>query len=122
MSACLTMREEAAMRILAGFCANPAVFASNSMNGWDLVNCTDKQLVDYAWRLADQLICEIPRIKPTGSLEKVRSPAGPQNSARPNDPSAATTRCALCWNKARVGSVCDTCHDSMGTQATGGTT
>ena len=60
----LTGREEAAMRILAGFCANPAVFAHNSQFGWGLINCTDKQLVDYAWRLADELICETRPIRP----------------------------------------------------------
>lgn len=61
----LTGRDEFAMRLLQGFCANPAIFASNSQHGWGLVNCTDKQLVDYAYRLADEAVCNVRKIKPT---------------------------------------------------------
>lgn len=49
-------RLEIAAKILAGFAANPAVFASNDRCGWALVNCTDEDIAGYAVRLADVLI------------------------------------------------------------------
>lgn len=59
----MTPRQIIATQILAGFAANPAVFASNEHNGWDLVNCTDAKLVAVAYRLADALdICEPPEL------------------------------------------------------------
>ena len=48
-------RKSAALTILAGFCANPSVFAHNSQFGWGLVNCSDKQLCEYALSLSDEL-------------------------------------------------------------------
>lgn len=51
-----TTRIEIASRVLAGFAANPAVFAKNGMSGWSLVNCTDEDIVGYALNLADKLI------------------------------------------------------------------
>lgn len=70
----LTGREEVAMRVLQGFCANPSVFAYNGQFGWGLVNCTDKQLVDYAFRLADEMVCTVRPIKPTA--ESSTAPTG----------------------------------------------
>lgn len=55
----LEMRLETASRILAGFAANPAVFASNPQCGWSLVNCTEPQLVRLAISLADIAIAEL---------------------------------------------------------------
>lgn len=52
----MTTRLEIASRVLAGFAANPSVFAPNGMNGWALVNCTDQDLVGYALHLADKLV------------------------------------------------------------------
>ena len=52
----LTVRAEIASRILAGFCANPAIFATNPQCGWALVNATDDDLCGYAVRLADTFI------------------------------------------------------------------
>ncbi len=49
----MSQRFYAATSILAGFAANPAVFAHNGISGWELVNCSDDQLVAYAYRLAD---------------------------------------------------------------------
>ena len=49
-------REKLASAILQGFCANPAVFASNQVCGWSLVNCTDKDLIGYCYHLADAAI------------------------------------------------------------------
>ena len=48
-------RKQVALSILSGFCANPSVFAPNSRFGWGLVNCSSKQLCDYALELADEL-------------------------------------------------------------------
>ena len=49
-------RLEIASRILAGFAANPAIFADNEQCGWSLVNCKDCELADYAWKLANELV------------------------------------------------------------------
>jgi len=49
-------RLEIAAGVLKGFCANPAIFAPNGMNGWQLVNCTEEQLAGYAYVLTDKLI------------------------------------------------------------------
>ena len=49
-------RIEIASQILAGFAANPVIFAANERCGWTLVNCTDADLSAYALRLADKLI------------------------------------------------------------------
>lgn len=49
-------RLEIASRILAGFAANPAIFAQNGNCGWSLVNCTDEDIAGYALHLADKLI------------------------------------------------------------------
>ena len=51
-----TQRLEIAAKILAGFAANPAVFAPNPSCGWSLVNCTDEDIVGYSLSLADKLI------------------------------------------------------------------
>lgn len=48
-------RLEIASRILAGFAANPAIFAPNPQCGWSLVNATDEDIVGYALALADTL-------------------------------------------------------------------
>jgi len=52
----VSTRLETASRVLAGFAANPAVFAQNGQYGWSLVNATDEDLSGYAIRLADTLI------------------------------------------------------------------
>lgn len=49
-------RLEIASRILAGFCANPSVFASNPNSGWSLVNASDEDLVGYSIKLAADLL------------------------------------------------------------------
>jgi hypothetical protein len=49
-------RDQYAAKIMAGFCANPAIFAPNGMCGWSLVNCTDADLVGYAFSLADLMV------------------------------------------------------------------
>jgi len=54
----ITIRDYFAAKALQGFCANPAIFAANAMNGWHLVNCKEPELCDYAYHLADQMIHE----------------------------------------------------------------
>jgi hypothetical protein len=49
-------RGDLAVQILAGFAANPAIFAPNGVCGWALVNSTDADLAAYAVRLADELM------------------------------------------------------------------
>jgi hypothetical protein len=50
------LRDTFAGQALAGFCANPAIFAGNDQNGWDLVNCTEPQLAQVAYRIAGEMI------------------------------------------------------------------
>jgi hypothetical protein len=52
----LTKRELFAAMALQGFCANPAVFATNPMSGWNLVNCDEEQLAKYCNKMADALL------------------------------------------------------------------
>lgn len=52
----MTLRDYGAFKALQGFCANPAIFAANGMSGWDLVNCTEEQLCQVAYRLADAML------------------------------------------------------------------
>ena len=73
-----TQRTEIASRILAGFAANPAVFAPNARHGWSLVNCTDEDIVGYSLSLADQLIeAENMVTAPRKSSANPRSPSRP---------------------------------------------
>lgn len=48
-------RGEIAARIMAGFAANPAIFAPNDRNGWALVNSSTQEIAAYAVELADAL-------------------------------------------------------------------
>jgi hypothetical protein len=52
----MTLRDYGAFKALQGFCANPAVFAANGISGWGLVNCTEEQLSNYAYFLADAML------------------------------------------------------------------
>lgn len=52
----LPERTRIAAQIMAGFAANPAIFASNERCGWCLVNATDEELTGYAVKLADHII------------------------------------------------------------------
>lgn len=49
-------RGDLAVKILAGFAANPAIFAANDKSGCSLVNCTDSDIAAYAVRLADAVL------------------------------------------------------------------
>ena len=49
-------RLDIASRILAGFAANPAIFAANDQCGWSLVNCKDCEIAGYAMKLANELV------------------------------------------------------------------
>jgi hypothetical protein len=60
-------RGDLAVQILAGFAANPAIFAPNPGCGWTLVNSTDADLAAYAVRLADELM-SANNAMPQGSL------------------------------------------------------
>ncbi len=50
------MRDHYRGQVMQGFCANPAVFASNPMSGWALVNGTVEQLVEYADHIAETML------------------------------------------------------------------
>lgn len=52
----MTYRQWLIGKVLSGLCANPAVIAANGMNGWKLVNCTEKDLGAYAAYVADAAI------------------------------------------------------------------
>lgn len=51
----MNQKLEIASRILAGLVSNPAVIATNPMQGFKLVNCTESQIAQYAVALADEL-------------------------------------------------------------------
>jgi hypothetical protein len=55
----MSLRAYIATKIIGGFCANPAIFQANSQSGWDLVNCTERQLSDCAVRIADEMIASL---------------------------------------------------------------
>lgn len=42
--------------IISGFCSNPSVFRANDHDGWALVNCNERQLAEYAVKIADEMI------------------------------------------------------------------
>lgn len=62
-------RNQYAAQILAGFAANPAIFAHNDQCGWCLVNCTDGQIAAYAVRLANELFAATEAIDLNGTAE-----------------------------------------------------
>ena len=43
-------------KALQGFCANPAVFAADSMCGWALVNTDEAWLSDYCYEIAEKML------------------------------------------------------------------
>ena len=56
MTTSTEIRIKLAAQILAGFAANPAVFAPSGQRGWQLMNRTEEDLVAYCYQLADKLI------------------------------------------------------------------
>lgn len=54
----MSLRDWLAGQALAGFCANTAVFAANSYNGWQLINCSDHDLARQCLALADAMLVE----------------------------------------------------------------
>jgi hypothetical protein len=52
----MTLRQDAAIKILAGLVSNPAVIAQDFREGWTLVNCSENYIAGYAIKLADALI------------------------------------------------------------------
>lgn len=54
----MSLRQWYKGQILAGFCANPAIFSPNASCGWALCNCTPADLIDYAAKLADKALSE----------------------------------------------------------------
>jgi hypothetical protein len=57
-------RLEIGSRILQGFCANSAIFAS-SPSGWSLVNCTEDELMEYVHLLTTNFINRLGTTKGT---------------------------------------------------------
>ena len=54
----MSLRDWYMGQALQGLCANPAVFASNGMIGWSLVNCTESKLAGYCAYIADTMLAE----------------------------------------------------------------
>lgn len=54
----MSMRDYAAVNIMAGLSSNPAIFQQSARCGFELANCTFEQLSDLAVNLADSLIKE----------------------------------------------------------------
>lgn len=52
----MSLRDYYAGQVIAGFCANPAIFAANDMCGWGLVNSTGFSLGRYAFEIADDML------------------------------------------------------------------
>jgi hypothetical protein len=52
----MTLRDYLAGQALAGFCANPSVFAPNPTSGWGLVNSSEQGLTAYAYQIADTML------------------------------------------------------------------
>ena len=53
----MTIRDAAAFKALQGLCANSGgPFQANGTGGWALVNCTEDQVADLAYSLADAMI------------------------------------------------------------------
>ena len=75
-------RLEIASKILAGFAANPAVFAPRPDCGWSLCNCTDEDLVGYSLSLADKLLDgdEVTTARKAPAKKKVRHPVEFENA------------------------------------------
>lgn len=64
----MSLRDYFAAKVLSGFAANPAIFASNDQCGWSLVNCKDEDLVGYAYKFADTMIeCRASKPQKEGS-------------------------------------------------------
>lgn len=59
----LTKRELIAAMAMQGFCANPAVFAPNPINGWQLVNCSDETLNKICISHADALLAALAKVQ-----------------------------------------------------------
>lgn len=58
----LTKREQAAIQIMAGMCANPGgPIQANGMSGWGLCNCTHEQAATAAIYLADVLLDQLEK-------------------------------------------------------------
>ncbi|MBX5089384.1 hypothetical protein [Rhizobium lentis] len=55
----MSLRAYIATKVISGLCANPSIFQANSYSGWDLVNCTERQLSDCAVRIADEMIASL---------------------------------------------------------------
>lgn len=72
----ITGHEEVAMRVLQGFCANPAIFATTPGQGWDLVNCTYAQLVEVAFQIADEMICHQRQVDPAQAVRQQTDSVG----------------------------------------------
>lgn len=56
LASTLTLRDHFAGQALAGFFANTAVFAEDRAAGWSLVNCTEEQLAQHCYRMADVMM------------------------------------------------------------------
>jgi len=52
----MTLRDYFAAKVLQGLCANNSVFAASPDCGWLLVNCTQDQLADTSYELADAML------------------------------------------------------------------
>lgn len=54
--ASMTLRDHFAGQVLAGLMANTSVIAENTRSGWALVNCTEEQLAQHCYLMADAMM------------------------------------------------------------------
>lgn len=52
----MTLRQLASLKILQGLVANPNVIGPDPRKGWEIINCDESGLANYAVELADHLI------------------------------------------------------------------
>jgi hypothetical protein len=52
----MSLRDYFFAKLMQGFAANPAIFATNPGCGWKLVNATEDDLVGYACSIVDRML------------------------------------------------------------------
>jgi hypothetical protein len=60
----MSLRAWFAGQALTGFCANPAIYASNGRTGWGLVNTTEADLAHYCGVMADAMLVALEKETP----------------------------------------------------------
>lgn len=92
----MTYRQYLAAKVLQGFCANPAVFASNPQSGWALVNSDINGLAEYCYVIADAML-------PVDEADRIAPPAPPAPARLPDHV------CGITGVRVK-GATCDRCE------------